>query len=252
MNTGAPQGEPQGPEMTGDAALAMELALGVLAREERRAAQLRMAREPAFRAEVERWQALLAPLDGDTAPVAPPAGLWAAIEAETAPALAPAAAALPAKQSIWESLAFWRGMALAGPALAAGALVLLMPAPAPLVAPQVAVAAPPSLLAARLAAEDGTPLLAATYDPLRGTVVLTAAATRDDADLVPQLWVIEGSEKPRSLGVITLGQPVALGVSGALGVRPGAILAVSLEPLGGSPTGQPTGPVVATGVLSPV
>jgi len=29
-----------------------------------------------------------------------------------------------------------------------------------------------------------------------------------------------------------------------------AVLAVSLEPLGGSPTGQPTGPVIATGKLT--
>jgi anti-sigma-K factor RskA len=29
-------------------------------------------------------------------------------------------------------------------------------------------------------------------------------------------------------------------------------LAVSLEPPGGSPTGQPTGPVIATGELKPI
>jgi anti-sigma-K factor RskA len=29
-----------------------------------------------------------------------------------------------------------------------------------------------------------------------------------------------------------------------------AVLAVSLEPLGGSPTGQPTGPVIANGKLA--
>ncbi len=30
---------------------------------------------------------------------------------------------------------------------------------------------------------------------------------------------------------------------------PGAALAVSMEPTGGSPTGQPTGPVVGQGML---
>jgi anti-sigma-K factor RskA len=29
------------------------------------------------------------------------------------------------------------------------------------------------------------------------------------------------------------------------------VLAVSLEPQGGSPTGQPTGPVLATGAMQP-
>ena len=32
----------------------------------------------------------------------------------------------------------------------------------------------------------------------------------------------------------------------------GAILAISDEPLGGSPTGQPTGDVLAAGALTPV
>ncbi|MFL5337348.1 MAG: anti-sigma factor domain-containing protein [Geminicoccaceae bacterium] len=32
-------------------------------------------------------------------------------------------------------------------------------------------------------------------------------------------------------------------------LAPGANLAVSLEPVGGSPTGQPTGPVISSGVL---
>jgi anti-sigma-K factor RskA len=34
------------------------------------------------------------------------------------------------------------------------------------------------------------------------------------------------------------------------GLRPGAVLAISIEPLGGSPTGAPTGPIIATGALS--
>jgi anti-sigma-K factor RskA len=35
-------------------------------------------------------------------------------------------------------------------------------------------------------------------------------------------------------------------------IAPGATLAISIEPLGGSPTGLPTGPVVATGVVARV
>jgi len=34
------------------------------------------------------------------------------------------------------------------------------------------------------------------------------------------------------------------------GLKAGIMLAVSIEPLGGSPTGLPTGPVVASGKLS--
>ena len=70
----------------------------------------------------------------------------------------------------------------------------------------------------------------------------------------PELWVIPADGKPRSLGVV----PEKAAAS--MTVRPehremlaeGATLAVSLEPEGGSPTGQPTGPVVMTGIMSAV
>ena len=75
--------------LTSDEALAMDYALGGLGRADRKAADLRLVGDPAFRELVERWQALLAPLDDATAPQTPPAAIWAAIAAETtAPATA--------------------------------------------------------------------------------------------------------------------------------------------------------------------
>jgi anti-sigma-K factor RskA len=37
----------------------------------------------------------------------------------------------------------------------------------------------------------------------------------------------------------------------AAALRQGTVLAISVEPAGGSPTGQPTGPVIASGALLP-
>jgi anti-sigma-K factor RskA len=67
-----------------------------------------------------------------------------------------------------------------------------------------------------------------------------------------ELWLIPEGGKPASLGLIAAGQPVQLNVPQNLlpMVGSGATLAVSLEPLGGSPTGQPTGEVIAHGNLS--
>jgi len=66
-----------------------------------------------------------------------------------------------------------------------------------------------------------------------------------------QLWAIRGTDAPRSVGVMPAG-PAQLTVPAA--VRPvltaETVLAISIEPAGGSPTGLPTGPVVATGKLS--
>ena len=66
-----------------------------------------------------------------------------------------------------------------------------------------------------------------------------------------ELWVIPQGGAPLSLAV--LGQ-----VDGALRVpeghrgqlRKGAVLAITVEPLGGSPTGSPTGPVILSGAIS--
>lgn len=228
-----------------DETLAMDFALGALGRAERRAAELRLRSDPAFRALVEGWQADLSPLDAETAHVAPPASVWAGITAE----ISPIKVATPvARPSLWNSLALWRGLALAGTAAAAIAIAQIGPAPQ-------APGAPPQLLVAALAGADGKPLLSAAYDPLRGSVVLTPATQRDDtAGKSPELWVIEGDRPPRSLGVIDIQGPNAHAISSKqlAGLAPGSVLAISIEPLGGSPTGLPTGPVVATGKLTAI
>ena len=67
-----------------------------------------------------------------------------------------------------------------------------------------------------------------------------------------ELWLIPQGGQPHSLGLIAPGQPVRLNVPPELveQVGAGATLAVSLEPPGGSPTGKPTGEVIAAGDLT--
>lgn len=245
---------PPDDEMTPDEQLAMDVALGALGRDARRAAETRMRSDPAFRALVDAWHADLAPLDTLNPPQVPPAGIWDSIAAEIAADIAPqrpAAAPVAVKPSLWNSLALWRGLALAGTAAAAIAFTLVGPAPSP---PATVAAAPPQILVAALAGADGKPLLSAAYDPLRGAVVITPATQRQDTDRDAELWVIEGDQKPRSLGVIDIKGPNAHAISTRQlkGLTAGATLAISIEPLGGSATGQPTGPIVATGKLSAV
>jgi len=68
------------------------------------------------------------------------------------------------------------------------------------------------------------------------------------------LWIINDQlGKPKSLGVIdearTLAKPVLATYSPD--VIEGSTYAVTLEPEGGSPTGDPTGPVVFSGKMLP-
>ena len=76
----------------------------------------------------------------------------------------------------------------------------------------------------------------------------------DAGDRTLQLWWATATGKPQSLGLIR--------ADGVTVLRPGALtgglqgsaldhMAVSVEPPGGSPTGQPTGPVVFYGKLVP-
>ncbi len=221
--------------------LAADFALGALDRDGLRDAERRMARDPAFRAAVEGWQRMLSPLAEDIAEVAPPAAVWDRIAAAVAPE--PARTAAAPRPSMWSSLALWRGLAGGATALAGLAVVLLVARPAPSTQP---------LLVATLAAPNGAALLTATYDASRGAVILTPADKAKADGRTPELWVIEDGNPPRSLGTIDIATPGshAIPPERLQGLKAGATLAISLEPKGGSPTGAPTGPVVATGTLT--
>jgi anti-sigma-K factor RskA len=249
--------------MDSDDLLAMGYALGTLSAEERRVAETRHASDPAFREACDGWAAVLAPLADAVAPVAPSPALWERIEAAvapdgavtpaataTAPATAPATVSATAgrRVSLWESLGFWRGATAVSAAAAVAALLV----PRAAVPPPAADPVPGALLSATLAPETGGALLTAALDPARRQVVVAPVGAQALEGRVPELWLIPADGRPRSLGLISLGgtQRVAVPETVVALVADGAVLAVSLEPAGGSPTGLPTGPVVATGRLT--
>lgn len=219
--------------VSADEWLAAELALGVLDGAERLTAQTRAAREPAFAAMVVRWEERLSPWAAEIAEVTPSPQVWDAI-----------VAALPAQKSqgIWQSLAFWRGLTLATGALAAACIGTLIyigttPQRAPLIA-----------------AIDGGGHhhFVATLDKNSGSIAVVPAAYSADATRVPELWLIPADGRPRPLGLLRADVATTLTLSRDMLAHAvsNAVLAVSLEPQGGSPTGQPTGPVIATGKLT--
>ncbi|MFN3591681.1 MAG: anti-sigma factor domain-containing protein, partial [Thermaurantiacus sp.] len=245
---------PEEPVLTPDEALAAEWALGILDGPARQAAEDRRRTDPPFAAMCAAWVEQLAPVSSEVAPVQPSPGHWARIEAalgkaEVAPSHPELAAARRAPSRWWDSLGLWRG---ATAAMAALALGLLVTRPPPIADAPVPPSAPELLLSATLADEGGAALVTAALDPGRGAVVLAPVGEEDLDGRVPQLWLIPADGTPRSLGLIDLGgtQRIAVPDTVLELVSEGAVLAVSLEPAGGSPTGLPTGPVVATGRLS--
>lgn len=224
------------PDMPEDDALAAEYALRLLDDEGARAFEARMARDPALAARVRAWEAMLAEMAEDLPPVPPPARVRARLMAGLSGAAAPR-----------RMVPRWRWAWAGGMAAAALALLLVV-------------------------APTGR---GPVFDPVQGATLLSAdGALRIEAGLAPdgnrlrvvraeggprpgralELWLIAaGAEAPLSLGVLPERRETILVLDGAMAALvAGATLAVSDEPAGGSPTGQPTGDVLAAAALGEV
>ncbi len=245
---------------------AAELALGLLEGEERSVALRRVLAEPGFAAQVEWWRSRLAVLFDLWPERAAPSHIAARIEASldgvatgtTAIGTATIGTATigtatigttgPAKVSRFP----WPALAAFTSAIAACLLlfVMLRPEPTVPVSQPTPVPRPTSVLVAMLG--DAKSPIAAVYDPANGALRVAAGPGVPHAH-VAELWVIGGDGVPHSLGLLSA-QPTSLAPKGVDRGRiaPGATLAISVEPRGGSPTGLPTGPGVATGVVARV
>lgn len=223
------------PPLPDDEWLAAEVALGVLSGAERTEAARRLARDPGFARLVERWDERLAPWAGEIAETPPPARVWESIVAQL-----PASTA--SRGSLWQNLIFWRGFALASGTLAAACLAALI---------YLGTLTPAPPLLATIDG-GGHHHFVATIDAKRATVAVVPAAFAADATRVPELWLIPAGGKPLPLGLLRADRAVTIPIPPAWAshANSNAALAVSLEPPGGSPTGAPTGPVIATGKLT--
>jgi anti-sigma-K factor RskA len=207
--------------MEEDDALAGEYVLGVLDLAERTAVDDRIKRDATFAARIVAWETRLAGLNDAYAEVPAP-DLLPKIEARLFPQ-----AAKPKR-----SLFGWLAGALAAAAIAVVAVMVIPRDPAP-------------ELVATLAGENQPLVFAASYAEGNLTLKQTQGAAAG-AENDYELWLIVGDAAPVSLGLIDgpdLTRPVA-------NMPEGAIIAVSLEPTGGSTTGAPTGPVLVTGVVT--
>jgi anti-sigma-K factor RskA len=236
--------EDNGPERGGDDLFAAEYVLGVLPAEERQIASRRIDAETDFARLVDGWEAHLSPLAAAYPEIEPPASVKVAVDRRLF-ASSTAAPAEP-RAGLWSSLAFWRGLAAA--AVAALAIYIAVPyLNPPAVQPQ-------TRLVASLAADGSDVKYLAVYDAAHHEVGLSHVSGERAAGKDFELWMIEGKNAPVSMGVIPAGATAHIVVSPAAQQKlaQGAVLAVSLEPAGGSPTGQPTGPVVAAGDLKSI
>ena len=195
---------------TQDDDFAAEYVLGVLDLSERAAAEARMKSDASFAALVNDWQNRFSGLNDDYAETPAP-NLLPQIEARLFPA-----PAKPARN--------WFGWLAGAGAVAALLVVFALPQPqAPLLA---------TITGDALSYE-------ARYDGTELTLQ-RVAGTEAPAGQVHELWIIAPGAAPVSLGLLADAD-----LTVTTKAPKGWTLAISLEPAGGSPTGAPTGPVLA-------
>ncbi len=228
-----------------DEMLAAELAFGLLDPPELAIAERRLASDPGFVAAHRRWQDRAAGLFVD-ADIAPPAGVWDAILTRL-PANDPAP-----DPSLLVRLRRWQGASAIAAMLAivSTATLLLRVPPTPIAATSVAASAPRPLIAV-LASPDRPAAVAIGYDPASRRLTVLPSRLAPGARAT-ELWVIPAGGIPHTVGVVAADGPETRAVPSAVAalITPGATLAISLEPAGGSPTGKPTGPVIVTGSVA--
>lgn len=215
--------------------LAAEYVLGTLRGGARRRFERRLQGSATLRATVDAWQRRLGALAELPRPVAPPARVWSGIERRLG-----LARPLPWWQ-FWRGAGapVWGGLALGAAALAMTLAVMLETRVQPPALDQVATLADDQARAALVVAADTSS---------RRIEVRVLDGVQVPSDRTLQLWAITKAGKPRSLGILPDNRRATLALNERAVGADVMLLAISLEPKGGSPDPNgPTGPVLYKG-----
>jgi anti-sigma-K factor RskA len=222
-------------------ALAASYALGTLIGRTRRRLDRIAQTDPTVAAALRGWEWRLAALTEGMPGITPPLHVWDGIRQRLGLSDKADSTGAGAAAPWWASLSLWRGLALAGFALAfaLGILLLAPTAERPYEGVVVVLAGP-----------DAKPAMVATAE--RGSRYLTVKALAT-VDLPPgralELWMLPDGRAPVSMGLVPASgiDRLTLRAPAGAALQDIPTLAVSVEPAGGSPTGAPTGPVIYTG-----
>jgi len=262
---------------------AAEYVLGTLDAEERAQADALMLVDPDFAAKVRQWERRLGELNALVAPVEPQPPVWEGIRAGLASIgqsehlHLPEVPAPPLRQDapgaeiihMRQRMQRWRGLNIVTGLMAAclvGIVLVreyrpdalppelrpLRPVVERIVEKPVEVvrempSARPAQFVAVFQKDEQSPAFVMTVDTDKRTVTVRQVSAERLADKSYQLWIAsQPGAPPRSLGMIERDDFTVR--AALMDYDPAAInnatFGISLEPLGGSQTGQPTGPVM--------
>jgi anti-sigma-K factor RskA len=155
---------------------------------------------------------------------------------------APVAAARAPRASWFDSIAFWRNLGLGAAALAS-VLVAVLALRQPAVSPAQ------TTFVATLSDDRAQPVLLVSGTPERHELTVRIVThTRVAADRSLELWAVPKAGSPQSLGLVAPNRTVTLHLPENVTPESTPVLAVSLEPKGGSPNpAAPSGPILYKG-----
>ena len=216
---------------------AAEYVLGVLPANQARVLEALAMNDPSVAASIAAWENRLAPLADLVPQAAPPPILWRRLALATGidSVIQPS---VPVRRDAGRSAGRWRAVAVGFMAVAASLAFLLytksIAGPEPLIAALSPYGGPGATFLVRVGA-DGAATVVAVGD------------TNVPQGKTLELWAVTaGATAPVSMGLLPPNGRTLLTVP----AQPGTQLLVSQEPAGGSPTKQPTGPVVYAGKLT--
>ena len=213
--------------------LSGEYVLGTLKGGARRRFDLLLPQSAMLRRAVAEWQDRLHPM-AQFAPAAQPAPhVWRNLVRQ-----------LGLEQSIERhaKLSLWRGLGMVSTALATILIGVL-------VTKQLEPATPQTSYVAMLSDDQAKPVVVVTGDLLRHQMTVKLVAAQQVAsDKSLELWAVPTQGAPRSLGLLAANGSVTLPLPNDATLQSIALLAVSLEPKGGSPKADgPSGPIIFKG-----
>lgn len=221
-----------------------EYVLGTLTAEERRELEAEAENNTVLRHEIARWERQLAGLGLRLRPIAPRPLVWLNLSQRLGVA---AVTPMPASNMLWRA---WAWLATAASLVLAAVLFREMsrPPPAPVkITQRVEVPVAATSYVALLQIPKSTLNWTVSITPDRKALAVRAggeapaSAANKDAEL---WWMSETG--PVSLGVIPTSGELRRALPPGLKFNNGGTVAVSLEPPGGSPHPEPTGPVLTT------
>jgi len=217
--------------------LAAEYVLGTLRGGARRRFDTLQARHAVIRRAVEEWQDRLHPLAEFAPAVAPPPQVWDNVSRQVGLEQPSGAGWL---QRLRGSLGFWRGLSLASTTLAALLVVVLLTR-------QFGAEAPSFV--ATLTDDRSQAVDVVTGNARSHSLTVRLVAPQNvAADRSLELWAVPKEGNPRSLGLLAADGTITLALPADATPDAVPLLAVTLEPKGGSPKADgPTGPIVFKG-----